>query len=37
MSDYKKQEIVVEGTSQGFLSDISAIEGIGRVGTKELY
>jgi replicative superfamily II helicase len=37
MGDYKKQDIVVEGISQGILSDISKIKGIGRVGTYELY
>ena len=37
MRDYKKQEIIVQRTPQGMLSDISAINGIGRVGTKELY
>ena len=34
MGDYKKQDVVIE---KGILSDISTIEGIGPVGTKQLY
>ena len=36
MSDYKKQAILDESTTQGILSDISKIAGIGPAGTREL-
>jgi hypothetical protein len=36
MSDYKKQAIVDESTTEGILSDISKIAGIGPAGTREL-